>query len=101
MVRQNFCKKIILAIDTSLDNFSLAILEDERVIAKKSILKQKGQSEDLFYFIEQLLNQINLTYKNLKAIGVGVGPGNFTGLRMGISAAKGLAMALKIKVFGI
>ena len=89
MVRQTFLTKIILAIDTSLDSFSLAILEDERVIVKKSILKQKGQSEDLLNFIEQLLNQINLTYKNLEAIGVGVGPGNFTGLRVGISAAKG------------
>ena len=101
MAKKNVARNIILALDTSVSHCSVSLLQDDVLLAEKSSLMQKGQSEKLFTFIQRIFSEANLTLKNVKAIGVGVGPGNFTGLRIGISAAKGLAMALKIKVYGV
>ena len=101
MAKKNVASNIILALDTSVNQCSVSLLRNDCLIVEKSSFMQKGQSETLLPFIEQTLDESNLPLKSLKAIGVGVGPGNFTGLRIGISAAKGLAMALKIKVFGV
>jgi len=101
MAKKNVARNIILALDTSVSHCSVSLLQDEVLLAEKSNVMQKGQSEKLFNFIQCIFSEANLTLKDVKAIGVGVGPGNFTGLRIGISAAKGLAMALKIKVFGV
>ncbi len=92
---------VVLALDTSADHCSVALLRDKVLVAEKSCMMQKDQSENLLNFIEQVFDEAELSLKDLRAIGVGVGPGNFTGLRIGISVAKGLAMALKIKVFGV
>ena len=101
MAKKNVTRNVILALDTSVSQCSVSLLKGEVLIAEKSSSIQESQSEKLFSFIQCIFSEANLTLKNLKAIGVGVGPGNFTGLRIGISAAKGLAMALKIKVFGV
>ncbi len=101
MAGNNTSKNIILALDTTASHCSVSLFQDEVLLAEKSSLMQKGQSEKLFAFIQCIFSETNLTLKNVKAIGVGIGPGNFTGLRIGISAAKGLAMALKIKVYGV
>tara|TARA_X000001036_G_C20641360_1_gene791233 strand:- start:845 stop:1531 length:687 start_codon:yes stop_codon:yes gene_type:complete len=98
---KSFSDSIILGIDTSLNNCSVSLACGTILLAEKASSLIKGQSENLFPFIEQVFDESNIELKSLKAIGIGIGPGNFTGLRIGISAAKGLAMALKIKVFGI
>ena len=101
MAEKNAISNIILALDTSVNHCSVSLLCNDSLIIEKYSVMQKGQSEKLLPFIEQTLDESNLPLKSVKAIGVGVGPGNFTGLRIGISAAKGLAMALKIKAFGV
>ena len=61
----------------------------------------KGQVEHLMPMIEATLAQGGATWRDLTAIGVGVGPGNFTGIRLSVSAARGLAMALNVPAVGV
>jgi len=61
----------------------------------------KGQAENLFPTIEQVLTGRNWTITDIDAIGVATGPGNFTGIRISVSAARGLGLALGVPVFGI
>ena len=61
----------------------------------------RGQAECLFPTLEELMGDASLAWQNLDAIGVGVGPGNFTGIRISVSAARGLALSLGIPAVGI
>jgi len=61
----------------------------------------RGQAERLFSLLEDVLTRGNATWKDLDAIGVGIGPGNFTGIRISVSAARGLALSLGIPAIGI
>lgn len=61
----------------------------------------KGQAETLFPILEEFLAWCKWGWPDVDAIGVATGPGNFTGIRIGVSAARGLGLALKIPVFGI
>ncbi|TNF20862.1 MAG: tRNA (adenosine(37)-N6)-threonylcarbamoyltransferase complex dimerization subunit type 1 TsaB [Rhodobacteraceae bacterium] len=61
----------------------------------------RGQAEALFPLLEEELARWKWTWSDLDALGVVVGPGNFTGIRISVSAARGLALALDIPVFGI
>ena len=92
---------IILGIDTSINNCSVSLSCDEILLAEKTSPQIREQSENLFSLVDQVFDEAKLELKSLTAIGVCVGPGSFTGLRIGISAAKGLGMALKTKVFGV
>lgn len=62
---------------------------------------QKGQAERLFSLLEELLTEAKITWSDLSAIGVGVGPGNFTGIRISVSAARGLSLSLGIPAVGV
>ena len=101
MSKNRLSGSIILGIDTSLNNCSVSLSCGAILLAEKANSQIREKSENLFSLVDQVFNEANLELKSLTAIGVCVGPGNFTGLRIGISAAKGLAMALKIKVFGV
>jgi tRNA threonylcarbamoyl adenosine modification protein YeaZ len=61
---------------------------------------QRGQAEALFPLIEEVLEAAGWRWDMLDAIGVGVGPGNFTGIRISVAAARGLRLSLRIPVFG-
>lgn len=61
----------------------------------------RGQAERLMPLIEELLRAEGLRYRDLDRIGVGVGPGNFTGIRISVSAARGLALSLGIPAVGV
>ena len=93
--------KTVLAIDTSHSNYSLAIIDSNSVLSEVNIVKEEKPSEKLIELIEICLTKANLDLHDLDCIAVGVGPGNFTGIRVGISAAKGIALALDIKCIGI
>ena len=61
----------------------------------------RGQAENLFPALEELMGEADMAWQDLDAIGVGVGPGNFTGIRISVSAARGLALSLDIPAIGI
>jgi tRNA threonylcarbamoyladenosine biosynthesis protein TsaB len=91
---------ILLAIDTAAPRLQLALLVDDRADTLVEDMQQ-GQAERIFPAIGELLARNGLAYKNLTRIAVTTGPGSFTGLRIGLSAARGLGLALNIPVLGI
>ncbi len=92
----------ILNIETATKNCSVAIAKDGKVICCKELATEGySHAEKLHVFIEEVLKQAQITYKDLDAIAVSKGPGSYTGLRIGVSAAKGLCYALDIPLIAI
>jgi tRNA threonylcarbamoyl adenosine modification protein YeaZ len=77
------------------------LLRGDTVVAEALEPMTRGQAERLMPLLEELLAQGGVTWADLDAIGVGVGPGNFTGIRIAVSAARGLALGLEIPAIGI
>jgi tRNA threonylcarbamoyladenosine biosynthesis protein TsaB len=93
---------LLLALDTSTLTLSLALLERSgAVIEQIAVPPPRRTSEVLPGEIEALLQRHALTPKALTGLVVGLGPGSFTGLRIGLATVKGLAYALKIPVAGV
>ncbi|MCB0318065.1 MAG: tRNA (adenosine(37)-N6)-threonylcarbamoyltransferase complex dimerization subunit type 1 TsaB [Bdellovibrionales bacterium] len=87
---------VILAVDTSSKFSSLAIRDSNGVIHQKETLSTNSHDEDLSELTNQMLKDLSLRFSDLEYVLVGSGPGSFTGLRIGFSFLKGLAIALKI-----
>ena len=85
---------VILQIETATTSCSVALAIDGKVVAFKQINERNIHAEVITLFIDELVASANLTYDNLDAIAVSSGPGSYTGLRIGISTAKGLCFAL-------
>lgn len=83
----------ILAIDTSATAASVAISEKNKVIGEFFINTSLTHSQTLMPMIEQLLKSTQLSLDDIDAIAINAGPGSFTGVRIGVAAAKGLAFA--------
>lgn len=92
---------LILAFDTSVAHVAAALMSGDNLLASRVELMQKGQAERLFGVLESVLGEADKTWSDLDAIGVGVGPGNFTGIRISVSAARGLALSLAIPAVGV
>jgi tRNA threonylcarbamoyladenosine biosynthesis protein TsaB len=92
----------ILNIETSTKNCSVSISKNGKTLVCKE-LSDAGFShaEKLHFFIEEVLLESKLTFKDLSAIAVSKGPGSYTGLRIGVSAAKGLCFALDIPLISV
>ncbi len=90
----------ILAFDTSAAHCAAALLLPDRVILRDEPM-EKGQAERLLPLLEDLLADGGLVWADLCAIAVGTGPGNFTGVRIAVSAARGLALGLGIPALGV
>jgi len=92
----------ILNIETATKNCSVAIAKDGVVLLCKEIADQGySHAEKLHVFIEDVLRESQLSFKDLDAIAVSQGPGSYTGLRIGVSAAKGLCFALNIPLVAV
>lgn len=92
---------LILAFDTSAAHCAAALLSGDRVLARKHLEMAKGQAEQLFPLLERLLAEAGYGWGDLSAIGVGIGPGNFTGIRISVASARGLALSLGIPAVGV
>ncbi|MCJ8138676.1 tRNA (adenosine(37)-N6)-threonylcarbamoyltransferase complex dimerization subunit type 1 TsaB [Falsirhodobacter halotolerans] len=91
----------ILAFDTSAAHCAAALLSGETVLAQREEPMAKGQAERLIPLLEEVLADAALTWRDLDALAVGTGPGNFTGVRIAVSAARGLALGLGIPAIGV
>jgi tRNA threonylcarbamoyladenosine biosynthesis protein TsaB len=91
----------ILSIETSTPICSVAIHHDGKLLANADLYLEKSHSNSLTPLIEQLLAHCDLKMEELSAIAVSSGPGSYTGLRIGLSTAKGLCYALDIPLISI
>jgi tRNA threonylcarbamoyladenosine biosynthesis protein TsaB len=90
----------ILAFDTSAAHCAAALLWDGGLILRHEPM-EKGQAERLMPMLEEVLAEGGIGWRDLKAIAVGTGPGNFTGVRIAVAAARGLALGLGIPAVGV
>ena len=98
--------KLILAyiinIETATTNCSVSLAKDGKTILLREIANQGySHAEKLHVFIEEIIVESNIEIEDLNAIAVSAGPGSYTGLRIGTSAAKGLSFALDIPLIAI
>ncbi|WP_396152040.1 tRNA (adenosine(37)-N6)-threonylcarbamoyltransferase complex dimerization subunit type 1 TsaB [Flavobacterium sp.] len=92
----------ILNIETSTKNCSVALAKDGETLVSREIAEMGySHAEKLHVFIEEILTEANIQFSELDAIAVSQGPGSYTGLRIGVSAAKGLCYALNIPLIAV
>lgn len=92
----------ILNIETATKNCSVALAKEGKTIFCKEIAEEGySHAERLHVFIEEIIKQAGITLNDLSAVAVSQGPGSYTGLRIGISAAKGLCFALDIPLIAV
>lgn len=94
---------LVLAIDTALESCSAALFDSgqETVLASEAQAMTRGHAESLIPLIAAVMDQAALSFAALDRIAVTVGPGSFTGLRVGIAAARGLSLAAGKPAVGI
>jgi tRNA threonylcarbamoyladenosine biosynthesis protein TsaB len=94
---------LILAIDTALDACAAGVLDTDagRMIAQESLAMKRGHAEALMPLIARVIKQSGIAFAGLDRIAVTTGPGSFTGLRVGLSAARGIALAANRPVVGV
>ncbi|MEY8098970.1 tRNA (adenosine(37)-N6)-threonylcarbamoyltransferase complex dimerization subunit type 1 TsaB [Falsihalocynthiibacter sp. S25ZX9] len=93
--------RLVLGFDTSAAHCAAALLFGDQVLAQTYVTMHKGQAENLVPILEDVLAQAGHKWADLAAIGVGTGPGNFTGIRISVALARGLAMTLGIPAVGV
>jgi len=92
---------LILAIETATPVCSVALLEDERILGLKETREKNSHAAVVSVFIDELLREQGLKPSDLDAVAVSKGPGSYTGLRIGVSTAKGLCYALDIPLISV
>lgn len=91
----------VLGFDSAGNGCSAAVLRDGRVAARRFVLMARGQAEALMPMIEAVLDEAATPLDTIDLIAVTIGPGAFTGLRIGLAAARGLALASGVPALGI
>lgn len=92
---------MILNIDTSTDVCSVALSDGERVVAHKMIVGTNEHAAKLTPLIQEMFAEQNVAMTSLQAVAVSSGPGSYTGLRIGVSTAKGICFALSIPLISV
>jgi tRNA threonylcarbamoyladenosine biosynthesis protein TsaB len=94
---------IVLAIDTAGVDCAAAVFDSkaDKLLGRVSETIGRGHAERLMTMIDEALAEAKLSLTNVERIGVTVGPGSFTGIRVGVAAARGLALALGVDCVGV
>ncbi|MBV9078755.1 MAG: tRNA (adenosine(37)-N6)-threonylcarbamoyltransferase complex dimerization subunit type 1 TsaB [Methylobacteriaceae bacterium] len=92
----------VLAIDTALGQCAACVLDTEAgLLAEESIALERGHAEVLMPLLERVMSQVEGGFSALDRVAVTVGPGSFTGLRVGIAAARAIALAAGVPAVGV
>ncbi|HIM41320.1 MAG TPA: tRNA (adenosine(37)-N6)-threonylcarbamoyltransferase complex dimerization subunit type 1 TsaB [Rhodospirillales bacterium] len=91
----------ILGFDTATSACSAAVWEDGRIAARRFEPMSRGQSERLMPMVREVLSEAGADFPDLDLLAVTTGPGAFTGLRIGLAAARGMALAGDLACFGV
>ncbi len=91
----------LLSLECSATPCSVAITENEKILASAFINVKITHSQTLMPLVENMLAAAKISFDEISGIAVGIGPGSFTGIRIGISAVKGLAAAKKLPCVGV
>lgn len=92
---------IVLALDTSTMISSCAVLDEEQVLGEYSLNQNETHSENLVPMIKEVLENLDLKVEDIDLYGVAIGPGSFTGLRIGVAIVKALAHVFDKPVVGV
>lgn len=92
---------MILSIETATEMCSTALVHNEVVLCERSVREKNIHSERLLILIDEVLKGSKIEKTQLDGIAISIGPGSFTGLRIGLSVAKGLAMALRLPIIAV
>ncbi|MEJ0058292.1 MAG: tRNA (adenosine(37)-N6)-threonylcarbamoyltransferase complex dimerization subunit type 1 TsaB [Terricaulis sp.] len=92
---------IVLAIDTALDACSVAVVREDETLAALSESMQRGQAERLAPMVRDAVQSAGIAFAQLNRIAITTGPGSFTGVRVGLSFARALALALNKPCIGV
>jgi tRNA threonylcarbamoyladenosine biosynthesis protein TsaB len=92
---------MLLAVDTSTRSIGVALYDGIRVLSEMTWISKNHHTIELAPSVDQTLEHAGVEADELKAVGVAIGPGSFTGLRIGLSLAKGLALSHRFPVIGI
>jgi tRNA threonylcarbamoyl adenosine modification protein YeaZ len=92
---------IILSIDTATDGVSVAIADSTRVLASSEMRSEKQHAEVLTTMIDFVRKQAGVSFGDVGAVAVDIGPGLFTGMRVGIASAKAIAQVLDVPIIGV
>ncbi len=92
---------LILSIDTAGPACQVVVADGARVVCARSVAMLRGHGEALIPMVEDVLGEAVITYEDLDRVGVTVGPGSFTGMRVGLAAARGFSATLNIPIVGI
>lgn len=93
--------QLILLLETATTTCSVALAQNGSIIALKEVNERNIHASHITLFIEEVMFAANKKYSDLHAIAISKGPGSYTGLRIGVSTAKGLCYALDIPLIGI
>jgi tRNA threonylcarbamoyladenosine biosynthesis protein TsaB len=93
----------VLAIDTALAACSVAVFDSDanRMLANQSLAMTRGHAEALMPLVERVMAEAGVAFTEIDRVAVTTGPGSFTGLRVGVAAARGIAMAAEKPAIGV
>ncbi|MCA1840923.1 MAG: tRNA (adenosine(37)-N6)-threonylcarbamoyltransferase complex dimerization subunit type 1 TsaB [Actinomycetota bacterium] len=92
---------LVLGLETSTSQSSVTIGSEQGIIGSCLVGRGASHGEFLLPAVEFIMSQANLTYRNLSAVAVGLGPGLYTGMRVGITTGKTIAQALSVPIIGV
>ena len=92
---------LILTFDTSLNSCSLTISRNRKVLSETILFQDHGSSEVIIPILQEQVKKAKIQFHDIDLIGISRGPGSYTGVRVGISVAKGLALSLKKPIVGV